>query len=140
MLPDPTPKLLRTTLKPLVGGLSKIIVDINNPWIMGRGLPADGPQSSIEVYRGALDDDTASWCTGYKTNYWYTILPDSPTGDVVEMVGDAACKSSLSALVKAHGFTATDLGGYDDAAALEWRFTKGKAARVQSGEQFVPGK
>merc|ERR1719231_208207 len=73
-LPDHVPELIRT-LKPLLFGKGKVFLDINNPWIMGSGLPSDGPQSSIEVYRQILDDDTAKWCTGYKTIYWHTILP-----------------------------------------------------------------
>ena len=47
-LPDHTYDIVKA-LRPHIHGKGKTIVDINNPWIMGSGLPDQGPQSSIEV-------------------------------------------------------------------------------------------
>ena len=143
MLPDPTPAFLKTTLKPLIHGQGKYIVDINNPWIMGSGLPSDGPKSSVEVNQLALDDATTFWCAGYKTIYWHELIPGRKKNYVakrkpVEIAGDNGCKEKLKLLIESHGFTAQDKGGFEHALQLEWMFNRRtrRPVRVHSRDRM----
>ena len=82
-----------------------------------------------------LQDETASWTTGYKTNYWLSLVPGR-RGDLVEMAGEPKAKEDLSKLVRAHGFVPKDLGTVGECAALEVAFDhRGRFGRVKSGER-----
>ena len=131
-------------LKPIIGGHSKYIVDINNPWIIGTGLPAEGPQSSVEVNAGLMDDATAKWCAGYKTIFWHDLLPGRKKNHIaknspVEIAGEVECKKKLSMLIQAHGFNVKDEGGFEKAKLLEWMFNSRtrRPVRVHSRDRMM---
>ena len=114
--PFPVTVEIIRSLKPYLSG--KIVIDSTNPFYSGTGLPAGQPyDSAVEYHRSVLNDESASWATGYKTIYWTKIVPGG-TGSF-DTCGDAEAKAAVVDLAKSHGFTASDRGGFEQAAGLE---------------------
>jgi len=84
----------------------------------GSGLPASGPQSAVEIHKAALGDASTSWGVGYKTIFWYTIVPGG-AAQKTDIAGDAAAKEALRALAALHSFEAVDRGDLSMAGSLE---------------------
>eukprot|EP00854_Cymbomonas_tetramitiformis_P027748 gene27748-34259_t len=83
-------------IAPKIRGKGKLILDMTNPFLKrpdgyGSGLPADGPQSGIEVHKQRLADDSVRWVGAYKSVLWSLVLPTGPKNPDrpdIEVFGD----------------------------------------------------
>ena len=116
--PFPVTVDLIHSLKAEIIGKGKIIIDITNPWYSGEGLPANGPQSAVEIHRNALDDPTAHFGVAYKNVLWTKILPGKK-GVRVSICGDRVYRQIVTSLISSHGFKTVDGGGLESAVSLE---------------------
>lgn len=116
--PYPATADLLASLKSVISGQGKVIIDMTNPWYSGHGLPPDGPQSAVEVHRSILEDSTASFAVAYKNILWRRIVPGA-AGVQVEICGDSEAKAAIESIVKSHGFVPIDRGDLEAAVSLE---------------------
>ena len=108
-------------IAPEIRGKGKTILDMTNPFLKrpdgyGGGLPADGPQSGIEVHQQKLDDPSTKWVGAYKSVMWSLILPTGPKNPKrpgIEVFGDAEAVECVCELIRMHGWDPVVRGGVE---------------------------
>lgn len=118
-----------------IRGKGKVIIDLCNPWIMGRGIPPDQPQASVLVHKMRLNDPTVKWGVAYKTIMWPRIVP-AAKGVGVEVCGDPEAVDMISRCIIAHGFQPMPMGALEVAADMESGFRGQSFVRVKTGLPF----
>lgn len=104
-----------------IRGKGKIILDLTNPFLnrpdgYGGGLPADGPQSGIEVHQQKLNDLSTKWVGAYKSVMWSLLLPTGPKNPKrpgIEVFGDAEAVECVCELIHMHGWDPVVRGGIE---------------------------